>query len=319
MKKKFIWPLMILSVLILLAGCKKGEEKEQEPVPPVEVEEPVEPADDNEKEVIMNDFNKLVDEDSDVEELVSFVNKNIKRVSQIEADTMIDSLENRLEENIDKLTNLIFATDKDDELMSIAGTEKFFPEGKISEIKNTELKEELTKAYDNMYKLVNLEGGFYPIIDYVKLKDYNDNVSNEWKEYFDIMAMDSEQIPLVDGGLTISYDELADRILATERHLNTYIEGPRQDKLINMYEVKLRAYLKGLPNTPIAESSTNRIKEEVYKSYQNTANNEGYIASFLVHQYIEDIDQNKLTIDNGILAKADEYLAEAVRMLREYK
>lgn len=318
MKKSILMLILIVTAIFTLTGCKK-EQEVIEPVPEPVVEEPVVEVDEDEKEVIMKEFDRLVTQTSDFEPIVDFIKSNIKKVDQLEGDRMIEELELVLEGNIPDLTNIIFATDKNDELMEIAGLEVYFPEEKIKEIKNSELKEEITKAYDNMYRLVNLEGGFYPIIDYAKLKTYNNNISDEWKEYIAVRAMDSNDIPFGDGGIRIPFEELADRLLKTENFLNKYIAGPRQDEMIELYKFKLNAYLKGLPNTPIADYSDKTIYEEVMKSYEETSNMDGYITAHLTYQYKEAIKANKNIVDNKILAKADEYIEEALRMLREYK
>jgi hypothetical protein len=318
MKKSILITLLILILALSLTACKKDIEEPTEPVTsgPV-VEESVEEADKDEKEMIMNEFNALIEMKKDPEEVISYINDNIKKLSTLEADRMVDDLEILLEKNIEDLTNLIFATDKDNELMAIAGAEVFFPEEKISEIKNEELKKEIQKAFNNMYKLINLEGEFYPIVDYSKLLDYNKNISEEWKEYLEIRAMDSEKRPFSDGAINISFEELAERILKTERHLNTYIEGPRQDVLLNLYKNKLSAYMKGLPNTPIVNN--NKLLDEVLESYEKISTNEGYITAHTIYQYLQAIKANKLIVNNSVLSKADELITEAVRMLTEYK
>jgi hypothetical protein len=311
--------LIIMSVVLVLSGCKKKEDPVESPNPESPVEEPVGEVNEDEKAAIMDDFDVLIKDKPEPEKIVDYVNQNIKKVDQLEGDRMIDELEKSLEANIENLTNTIFATDKNNELMEIAGLEAYFPEEKIEEIKNSDLKEEITKTYDNMYKLVNLEGEFYPIIDYAKLKTYNNNITDEWKEYIAVRAMDSDEIPFADGSMRISFEELANRLLKTENFLNKYVAGPRQDEMTGLYEIKLNAYLKGLPNTPIADSSSKTISEEVMKSYESTSNMEGYITAHLTYQYIETIKANNSKIDNAVLEKADELITEAVRMLVEYK
>ncbi|TJX15367.1 hypothetical protein E9840_02910 [Tissierella creatinini] len=317
MKKKVVLPILTLAIFLLLVGCKKDKEVVG-PTPNPPLAEVPKEATEDEKEVIMNDFNVLMSGDSNSEDFISYVDDNIKKLGQIEADTMIDELEKKLEANKEALMNRIFATDKDNELMDIAGGEKYFPEDKISRIKNDDLKEEVQKAYDNMYKLVNLEGEFYPIVDYSKLTKYSDTISDELKEYLEIMALDSDNLPFADGGITITFEELADRIIKTESHLNKYIAGKRNEELRSLYSMKLVAYMKGLPNTRISDEN-NQVIDKVFASYQETAALEGYITSFILNQYVEDIKANNGIIDASIIAKADRYIAEAIRMLEEYK
>ena len=319
MKKNISMLILIMAVVLLLSGCKKKVEPAEAPAPEPQVEKPVKEANEDEKADIMDNFETLIKGSSKPEEIIDFVNNNINRLGQLEGDRMIDELERALEANIENLTNIIFATDKNDELMEIAGLETYFPEDKINEIKDSKLKEEITKAYKDMYRLFNLEGEFYPIIDYSKLKGYNNNISDEWKDYIAVRAMDSDEIPFADDSMIISFEELADRLLKTENFLNKYIAGPRQDEVIELYEIKLKAYLKGLPNTPIADRSNKTIFAEVMKSYEATSNMEGYITAHMAYQYKEAIKANKNIIDNKILAKADGYIQEALRMLKEYK
>ncbi|MDD2447733.1 MAG: hypothetical protein PHY91_08620 [Tissierellia bacterium] len=317
MKKNTLIALLLIVLVVALTGCKK--EKPEEVIEPNEVvEQPVEVNEDDIK-IIMDEFNTLTKGDTDPTEIVSYVDNNIKKVSTLEGDLMIDSLEQSLDGNIEELTNIIFATDKDNELMEIAGKEIFFPEGKIKDIKNDDLKDEISKVYKNMYKLVNLEGEFYPIIDYTKLKTYEDQLSPEWNSYLSVRAMDSEKIPFADGGMVINFDELADRILRTERHLNTYVEGFRQEELLELYKSKLTAYMKGLPNTPISNYSDNVIFDDVLGSYEETAKKEGHITAFTVAEYLETIEANKSINNDRVKSKADELITEAVRVLTEYK
>ena len=317
MKKNMFLPILVLMLMLVLVGCKKDIEVVEPTTPPVE--QPVIEVDENEKEVIMNEFNDLIGDNKEPDIMISYINENISKLSQIEGDKMIDALEISMLDYLETLTNKIFATDKDGELMKIAGLESYFPEDKIGEIKNAELKDEVTKTFDNMYKLVNLEGEFYPIIDYSKLKDYDNNISDEWKEYIAIRAMDSDDIPFSDGGIRITFKDLADRILKTENFLNSYIDGNRQDELLNLYENKLIAYMKGLPNTPISDPQNNRLISEVLASYKETANMEGYVTANMVYQYLEVIEANESVIDDKVLSKADGFIAEAVSILKEYK
>ena len=316
MRKKLFITIFVLILALGLSGCKK--EKEVVETTPPTVEEPVIETDWDKKEVIMKDFQDLINSGKESEKVISYINDNIGKLTQIEGDKMIDMLEMKLEEGMEDLTNKIFATDKDDELMSIAGTESYFPEDKVADIKNSELKKEITTLFANMYRLVNLEGEFYPIVDYTKLKVYNDNISDEWKEYLSVRAMDSDEIPFSDGGIRINFKDLANRITKTENFLNKYIAGPRQKELLQLYESKLTAYMKGLPNTPITDNNNN-ISKDVMKSYEDTSNMEGYITAHMINQYLDDIKANNFAIDSKILASADRYIEEAVRMLREFK
>lgn len=308
--------ILILTLTFTLTGCKKKDVVE-DPAP-LPVDNPVEEVGEDEKEEIMNEFMDMVKDESNLTEIVNFIDKNIGKLTQLEGDRMLDYLERMLDENIEVYTESIISLDQNGELMEIAGTEFFYPESKISEIKNKELKEEVIEIYNNKYKLINLEGAFYPIIDYSKLKAY-DNISEEWQDYLNVMAMDSEKVPFVDGALTISFDELAERIIKTENYLNKYVDGQRQEEMLLNYRNKLTAYLKGVPNTSIADRTTKVILDDVLESYEKTSNIADHVTSLTVQKYLEAIRANKNVIGSKVLERADALIEEAVETLSEYK
>ena len=285
MKKLYI-PLIVLTLVLglLLSGCNKKEKVD----PPV-VTPPIEnPNDDVVEETVLEEFAEVLDKE-EPDKIISFIDSNLDKLSELEGDIVIDGLERKLQNNIEATTDKIMELDKDNELLAIDGEKASFLEESISKIKNEELKTEVQKAYNNMYKLVNLEGKFYPIIDYSKLEKYNEYLTDEWIDYLAIMAMDSEDLPLVDGALRISFDELAKRLFVTENYLNSYVEGQRQKEMLDLYENKINVYLKGVPNTPIADRDTNIITAEVLSSYGETANVENYMTSHIIFKYLEFI------------------------------
>lgn len=318
MKKRFIIPIALILIMgIILVGCKKKtiiDEPEPDPV-----EETIVEVEEEEQQDILSKFYALIDEESEVEKVAAYINDNINKLNQLDGNRMIDALEKKMESSIDDYTDRILENDKDGELMKIAETEFYFPEDKVIEIKNNKLKEVVTKAFNNMYKLVNLEGNFYPIIDYSKLQKYNNNITDEWKEYLAIRAMDSESVPFVDGAMRITFAELSDRIIKIENFLNKYIDNDRHEVVVSLYENKLTAYMKGLPNSPIADWETNKILKEVLDSYNQTSNLDGYVTPTIIYKYLEVIKDKSFVIDKEVLREADILIAEAVDMMMEYK
>lgn len=320
MKKRLLIPVLILALVfvVILNGCKK-EEPIEEPtptLPPTNGE--VEEVEEDEKAVIMDEFTEIT-EGNDPLLIKEYVDGNIGKLSQLEGNLMIDSLEKSLVDNLDEVTNRLATMDEDGELMEIASDEFFFPEDRVSEIKNEDLKREVATIFDTMYKLVNLEGSFYPVVDYAGLQEYNNYVTDEWKEYLAVKAMDSENPPLADGALRISFDDLADRIIKTENYLNKYLDSFRQAEMIDSYHNKITIYLKGVDNTPIADRNTKMLYTDVLDSYVNTSHNEGYITANILYRYVEAIENNDNIIDDNILQLADELISEAVEVLTEYK
>lgn len=320
MKKKYLMLMVVIAVSLVFAltGCKK-KAPVVEPTP-TPVEKPVEKANEDEKEKIVKEFDAIAANPKDLNDIITFVDKNIGKLEELDADYMVDTLEKSLEKNLENIQDKIFANDKDNELMKIAGKEFYFPKDKIEEIKNKKLKEEVINLYNNRMKLVNVEGAFYPIINYKGFEAYNEFISEEWRDYFALRALDSEDVPFVDDGIRIPFDQLADRIIKAENFLNKFLDSKREEVVLEIYEDKLSAYMKGLGNTPIYDNvKTKIIFDDVMDSYDRVSKIDGYITPSIIYKYIEEIKANKGIIDERIFKEANKLIAEAVEMLKEFK
>ena len=320
MKKSIVIPIIfiILVLSVTLSGCKKKTDI-KEPV-----KDPIKSTEDGEnvvvdKEKIMKEFDRMIKNRSEQDEIVEFIDKNIEKLSQIEGDLMVTNLEGALNATLSSATDKLFELDIDGELMKIAGTERFFPEDKLKDIQNEKLREEVTRLFKSKLKLINLEGQYYPIIDYEKIKQYNNYISDEIKEYIAIKAMDSNGPVVADGGLTISYDELAGRIIKTEEYISKYSGGQRYEVMLGLYRDRLNMYLNGLPNTPIANYETKKIYQDVFESYKKTSNVKDSITAFVVTKYINIIEENKLIINDNVKDKVLSLVNEALSSLESSK
>lgn len=319
-KKKILILFISLSMVLGIAGCKKEEIPAENPSPPL-VEEPEEDleVEEDEKKDIMDKYQKLLDGEKSVEKLNEFIKENLQKVGQLEGNKMLGSLEDAMKTELEGLRLELEELDTELELVKIIDEDGYLKEEKIDTIKNDKLKEKVKEAYSNYYRILSREASIEPVIDYTKLMDFKNKVSSEWQEYLELQSEELEKSAYGDGSLLITFDELGDRILKIENYLNRYINGPRQDVLLEKYEMHLTNYYKGLPNTPIGEYDTNLIFENVFKSYQKTAANQGYVTSSMIQEYLEAIRDNEMIIDDKIMKLADQYISESVRVMREFK
>lgn len=317
--RKSIFIVFMSMILVLsLAGYKKKNPEKADPSKnPTEA---VNNSSDTEKDkaAIMKEFDSAL-KTNDLSKIVKFVDDNIEGLSQIEGDRMVLDLETALEESLNAIMDNIFEIDSNGELMSIAGTELFFPEDKVKDIKNDELKKQITQLLENKYKLINLEGNFYPITDYEKLKKYNNYVSNEVKEYIEIKAMDSNTPVVIDAGLQISYDDLASRIVKTENYIQQYSGVKRYEEVLRLYRGKLALYLDGVDNTPISDNTTNKIHNDILESYKKTANIKDSVTAHIVNKYINVIEENDLIINKAVQDEVVSLVNEAISILEVTK
>lgn len=311
--------LMIGLLVIILSACGK---KSPEPNKPVKesnesIEDIVEEEPDKAK--IMKDFNNIVESKNSPDKVISYIDGNIGKLTDIEGDRMISELEKVLEEFLESTTDNISKLDEGHELMSLAGDKLFFPRENVEDIKNEELREEIIKVLDNKYKLINLEGAYYPIIDYKKLQEYNEYISPELKDYLGIKAMESEKPTAIDAGLFISYDELAERILKTEEYAEQYSGGQRYEEMLKAYRNKLAIYLSGIDNSPISDYETGKIHNDVLESYKKTANTKDTITGFIVKKHLKTIEEADYIIDESIKENVLSLVNEALSLLEATK
>ena len=315
MKKQIIISIILIVVvfLIVLSGCRKKVPIVKDP------SEELEPTEEVTIEEIMKDFNNIVESKNSPDKIVAFIDENIEKLSQIEGDEMLSELERALEKFLESETNKIFDLDKDGELIGLAGEELFFPKEKVQEIKNDELRTEIIRVLDSKYKLINLEGNYYPIVDYEKLQEYDKNISDELKDYFAIKALDSNMPVAIDGGLYISYDELSQRILKIEDFTQRYSGGQRHEEMLKAYRDKLSIYLLGIDNSPIADEETQKIHQDLLNSYKKTANIKDAITSFILNKYVNLIEENDYIVNQTVKENVLSLINEALSLLEASK
>lgn len=330
MNKKSIAFMLIVSILLLtlLAACGgEGVDKgngelvdKVEPKPEVSIEK--------DEEKIIKDFKTMVKSDNEPFVLVKFIDENIDKVKTENATEMIRELEEVQEGYIERYTEQLFMEEHQMELLTLSEVQHseakiedylFFDNSKIEEIKNGNLKELVNNIMEGKYKLINMEGAFYPIIDYEALKIYNDNISDEMKEYIDLKSMDSNMPTILDAGLVISFDQLAERLVKTENYILKYPNSIKYEETLRLYGVYLKFYLEGSSNTPIYDYESKKIKDEVLSSYKKVRNMDETVTSKVVSKYIDIIGENQNIIDENVLSRVTELHSEAIATLEDQK
>jgi hypothetical protein len=321
MRKKSIVLFLFIGVLLIisLVGCKGKKIEKKEEISIAKVEEPTNLIEDD-KEKIIQDFRNIVKSNNEPVVLIKFIDENIDKMQEY-AIEMIQELEKVQEKYLEKYTDQLFMEDYQTELISLSQSSNnmFFDETKIENIKNANLKELMNKIIKGKYKLINMEGAFYPIIDYNGLKTYNKYLSDEINDYIEIKSMDSNTPTVMDGGLLISFDELAERLIKVENHIVKYPEGIKYEELLRLYGVYLRFYLEGVDNTPIYDYETKKIRDDVFSNYKKVAAMKNTVTSKTISKYIDIIKENKNIIDNNVFSSITELYNDAIGTLEQYK
>ncbi len=307
-KFKKIICLAILPSLLLVA-CSQEVEEIPEPRDP-EVEEASQPSETEER--LMDEFRELAKDEPAPDLLIEWIDQNIEKLSADSANELVETLRQSLELHIPIYEEELNQSNFQEELLLIDSLSENFGESKLDEIENQELRKLVDYLYKNNYRLVNLEGAFYPVVDYEELEDYAPYLTDEFKEYLAIKSLESTKRSMADGALIVDFEELAKRILQEEDYLNIASSNERKTDILEDYEYKVNAYLKGLPNTPIREDSNNQIKDEVLASYQQIASQD-YEISQVLADYLERIEANNQKIDDNLLAEADDLIKNVMQ------
>src|SRR5699024_8946045 len=117
----------------------------------------------------------------------------------------------------------------------------------------------------------------------------------------------------------ISYEDLGDRLLKTEEYIQKYSEGQKYEEMLKMYRTKLNIYLDGQDNSPIYDYETNKIYEDVLKSYERIANTEEEVTGFIVRRHLNLIEDNDYIVDQAIEENVLSLVNESLSLLETTK
>ncbi len=247
-------------------------------------------------------------------EMMAFIEENIKNLSKENADKMINQFEVVQTEYTGKYMDTLFEENRQEKLREVFGYP--FDKKNIKNIKEEDLKNLINEIYAGGYKLVNLEGDYYPIQDYEVLKKYTSYLSQEMKDYIKVMAAETNELMTNDAAIAISIEELGNRTLNTEAFLKKYPESKKRKVVGQLYEMYIRAYLHGANNTPAFDYETNKISEEVLNSYKKIlSEHKETITGEVVKEYMQAIEKNDFKGGDSIINEGNRLLEKAMANL----
>lgn len=153
-----------------------------------------------------------------------------------------------------------------------------------------ELKNSLILNLELGYKLRSSEGKYYYAIDYLKLiQNLEDSISKEYRDYLNILSLDTNEPYLIGDNLMLSPDKLGDRINILENFLLTYPYSTYILEIENIYKSYSKYFIFGDSNSPNFDPDSNKIQQGVLDNWNL------YIEKY-PYSYISDI-LNGLTLD----------------------
>ena len=98
------------------------------------------------------------------------------------------------------------------------------------------------------YVEITTKNDFY----YTLFRDY---VTSDYKRFLYLKSEENKFLYSADAGLTISFEDLGDRIISWENFINQYPTSKLTDQVIEEYKSYQLDYLRGLDNTPTVENA----------------------------------------------------------------
>lgn len=204
----------------------------------------------DEQKALLSEFNALVEENSDIEAIIEYVDSNIAKLSLENASEMIAGLEKAHNGYLPQFASRFYS----DPTIPQKFLDEYKPGMDINDVdavNDEELKQLLIQTKAAGYKVDTAEGMFYPIIDYQRYLDYSSQVTPDIKAYIDIMAVESNEPSARDAALVIAWDEVLTRALNQEKFINTYADSAKLADVQKLYERYVQFVLFGTNNTPL--------------------------------------------------------------------
>jgi hypothetical protein len=288
--------IIMLVLLIILSGCGFGSKRTNEQTPQAVAESTV-----YKETAIMDQFNRMAQKrDITAGELITFINETISLVSQQNASAMLITLEKEQQLQLAKMQDNY----ADDQILQQKLAKDYrgnLTEQYINELSDRPQKELLQETNNSGFKIETAEGFYFPVINYSLYKKYRGNVTPDIAAYIDIMAMESDKMPVKDAALRIGWDEILKRASNQEQFIKQYGSSAKAEDVKLLLKKYLVFALYGANNTPLFRYEDNKMAPEAKMAYGKFVwNNKDDKFSKIMVEYLVVIKQNDYTLSNEV-------------------
>ena len=135
-------------------------------------------------------------------------------------------------------------------------------------------------------------------------KTFKDYVTDDYKEYLEITSKENEKSYVADSGLSITLEELGDRIITWEKFLEKYPNSKLNDKVNNICNSYRRDYILGVPGGIYDYKENLKEYNRFIKKYPDSPTTE-LLDCYLMELNINNFEDN----DSEVLSRiVDEYI-----------
>jgi len=268
------------------------------------------------QEEIINGFNMLLEENTTPDVLMQYIDASLEATVPATMTLMLEELEHIQRYYTDLAMEYLFEGDGQQKLSeAFTGEDEFIIEN-IDKISDINLRNDILKMFEGGFRFIDQEGNYYPIIDYDFLKKYSGYIDSEYNDYLNIMATESNHPYARDAGLTLSWEELADRMIKSEKFLTEYTaETPRKVEVGWLFSGYFNVYISGMDNTPTRDRQTNAVLDEVIQSYRDTIEkNPESEAARVLAEYLDELENNDFVLSDDIFNSLVGYLNALIKV-----
>lgn len=218
----------------------------------------------DEKEIV-NQLNEILKDNEKLSEAIEIIDNNISKVSKETASQMVDILEKAQKGYLTEMEDKYYEGEIQEKLLNFKKPVEDL--NKLKDINDEEIKVLITETRSFGYKVETAEGAHFPIIDYGFLKKYSTYVTEDMKEYINIMSVESDVVPAKDAAFMITWDEILNRALKQEKFINEYKDSTKLNDVNELYNKYVYFIFNGLDNTSLFDYPSNIMASEAKASY----------------------------------------------------
>jgi hypothetical protein len=216
---------------------------------------------------LLEEFDALINtQNVNLKDVFTFLESNISYIAKLNASQMLLKVETLQEELIRDFEKKFYPQEviKIFQEADLAGKDVNDP----SSFTDSQISALVQETLDGGYKIEQAEGMYYPVINYTSYLPFTDYVSDDLKEYFTIMNIESSQVFAKDAALMITWDEVISRALQSQEFLLNFPDSEKFTAIEELYQRYLNITLLGLNNTPLFDYESGMMNNEAKAAYE---------------------------------------------------
>lgn len=252
------------------------------------------------EEAVMDEYKDLILKDNiQVVDLINWIDQNIESVPQEKAGEMVLELE-----RVQQAALLEWQAKFENESVQTVLADLYLQNRTIENLnglKDETVERIVAETLRNGFKVETAEGMFFPVLDYTTYGKYRDKVSPDLAEYFEIMAVESEQMPAKDAALVIGWDEVLNRARRQEAFLKQYPSSSQAGAVRQLLKRYVTFTLFGSNNTPLFSYETGKMNAKAKTAFsQKSWQTEDGAFSALISQYLKVLEENNFQLTTAV-------------------